>query len=76
MNNIITEIRGIIEQSRNKAIRSVDFERVLMYHSIGKKIFEEEQEGKDRADYGKRLIKTIAKELEPEFGSGFSARQL
>ena len=76
MNKIITEIRQIIEQAQNKAIRSVNFERVLMYHSIGKKIFEEDQEGKDRAKYGKQLIKTIAKELEPEFGSGFSARIL
>ena len=76
MNKIIKEIRHIIEKSRINAIRSVNFERVLMYHSIGKKIFEEEQGGKKRAGYGKRLIKTIAKEIEPEFGSGFSVRIL
>lgn len=76
MRNIILEIRKIIEQSRNKAIRSVNFERVLMYHSIGEKILNEEQGGKERADYGKQLIKTLAKELEPEYGSGFSVRIL
>ena len=76
MKNIVSEIRQIIEQSRNNAIRSVNFERVLMYHSIGEKILEEEQGGKARAKYGKQLIKTLANELEPEFGSGFSVRIL
>jgi predicted nuclease of restriction endonuclease-like (RecB) superfamily len=47
-----------------------------MHWHIGKRIFEEEQEGKDRADYGKYLTEYIAKELEPEFGSGFSKRQI
>ena len=43
---------------------------------MGKRIFEEEQQGKDRADYGSYLIKNLAKQLQPEYGSGFSARQL
>jgi predicted nuclease of restriction endonuclease-like (RecB) superfamily len=47
-----------------------------MYWDIGKRIFEEEQEGKDRADYGKYLTEYIANELEPEYGSGFSKRQI
>lgn len=76
MKNIVSEIRQIIEQSKNNAIRSVNFERVLMYQSIGEKILEEEQGGKARAEYGKQLIKTLANELEPEFGSGFSVRIL
>ena len=72
----IAEIKEIIAQSRERAIRSVDFQRVLMYWHIGKSIFEEEQHGKERADYGDYLIKNLAKELEPEYGSGFSYRQL
>ena len=47
-----------------------------MYWNIGKRIFEEEQEGKDRAEYGSYLLKRLALELEPEYGSGFSVRQL
>ena len=43
---------------------------------MGKRIFEEEQQGKDCADYGAYLIKNLAKQLEPEYGSGFSIRQL
>ena len=58
------------------AIRSVDFNRVQMYWNIGRRIVEEEQHGKERADYGTYLIKNLAKELEPEYGSGFGVRQL
>lgn len=73
---IITDIKSIITQSRDSAIRAVDHQRTLMYWHIGKRIFEEEQEGKERAEYGKYLIKHLAEQLQPEFGSGFSSRQL
>jgi len=39
-------------------------------------IFQEEQLEKERAEYGKYLTEYIAKELEPEYGSGFSKRQI
>ena len=73
---IITDIKIIIAQSKDKAIRAVDHERTLMYWHIGRRIFEEEQAGKDRADYGSYLIKLLSEQLQPEFGSGFSHRQL
>lgn len=47
-----------------------------MYWHIGKRIFEEEQEGKERAEYGTFLIKYLSEQLQPEFGSGFSTRQI
>lgn len=47
-----------------------------MYWNIGKRIFEEEQQGKNRADYGSYLIKYLSKKIVPEYGSGFSVRQL
>lgn len=74
--SIIQDIRQIIHRSREHAIRAVDFQRVLMYWHIGQRIFEQEQQGQKRADYGSYLIKILAKELEPEFGSGFGRRQL
>ena len=72
----VGEIRTIIDNARSAAIRSVDFNRVQMYWNIGRRIVEEEQHGKERADYGTYLIKNLAKELEPEYGSGFGVRQL
>ncbi len=76
MKDLVSEIRSIIETSRSNAVRSVDFCRVQMYWQIGRRIVEEEQGGSARAEYGKSLIKNLAKELEPEFGSGFGKRQL
>jgi predicted nuclease of restriction endonuclease-like (RecB) superfamily len=73
---IIYEIQAIIATARDRAIRSVDTERVLMYWRIGKVIFEEDQHGKERAGYGVFLIKSLSESLQPQFGSGFSVRQL
>lgn len=73
---LIQQIQSIIANSKDRAIRSVDFERVMMYWQIGKVIFEEEQEGEERAEYGKFLIKSLSETLQPQFGSGFSIRQL
>lgn len=74
--SLLNDVREIISAARTQAVRSVDSCRVQMYWHIGRRIFEEEQLGKDRADYGTYLIKNLAKQLEPEYGSGFSYRQL
>ena len=44
--------------------------------AIGQRIVEKEQQGKERADYGTYLIKRLAQEIAPEYGSGFGERQL
>lgn len=75
-NLIADDIRHIINDARANAVRSVDFCRVQMYWRIGQRIVEEEQGGNIRAEYGAKLIKNLAAQLEPEFGSGFSYRQL
>jgi len=75
-NSFISEIKNIIQDAKSNAIRSVDFIRVQMYWRLGERIFIEEQQEKQRADYGTYLIRNLAKQIEPEFGSGFSARQL
>jgi predicted nuclease of restriction endonuclease-like (RecB) superfamily len=74
--SIIPDIKAIIAAAKDKAIRAVDSERTLMYWNIGKRIFEEEQQGKDRAEYGEYLTQFIAQQLEPEYGSGYSKRQI
>ena len=74
--NILNQIQSIIANAQARAIRSVDTERVLMYWQIGKVIFEEEQQGKERAEYGEFLKKSLANALEPQYGTGFLYRQL
>ena len=51
----VNDVRSIIESARESAVRSVDTCRVKMYWEIGCRIFEEEQLGKERADYGTYL---------------------
>ena len=72
----ISDIRTIILSARESAIRSVDTIRVQMYWKLGERIFIEEQKGQDRAEYGAYLLQNVALEIEKEFGSGFSVRQL
>ena len=74
--SLIQDLRQIIETARANAVHSVDFCRVQMYWNLGQRIFEEEQQGKERADYGAYIVKTLAKNLEKEYGSGFGVRQL
>jgi len=70
------DMREIILSARNNAVRSVEFTRLMMYWHLGERIFVEEQRGQERAEYGEYLIRDMSKELETEFGSGFSMRQL
>ena len=48
--SIPSDIKAIIAQSKNKAIRTIDHQPTLIYRHTGKHIFEEKQEGKNRAD--------------------------
>ncbi len=74
--NLTKDIQNLINTSQETAIKAVDTQRVILYWNIGKRIFEEVQDKKDRADYGKHVIKTLSFELEPIYGSGYSYRQL
>ncbi|EFK56409.1 DUF1016 N-terminal domain-containing protein [Sphingobacterium spiritivorum] len=73
---IISDIKAIISQSKDVTIRAIDHQRTLMYWHIGKRIFKEEQEGKDRADYGTFLIKYLSDQLQPELEVGFQSGKL
>ena len=66
MEPLYQDARQIIEDARKNAVRSVDFNRVLMYWNLGQRIFEEEQQGKKRADYGTYLTKELSRRLVPD----------
>ncbi|MEY5042175.1 MAG: hypothetical protein RLZZ414_1734 [Bacteroidota bacterium] len=73
---LLNKIIILIEDTKEKAIRSIDFHRVQLNWYIGRYIFEEEQNGNNRAEYGKYLIKYLSKNIEPIYGSSYSVRQL
>ena len=75
-NNYINEIKKILKNARQKAYTAVNSAMVKAYWEIGRRIVEEEQRGKERAEYGKEIVKNLSKELTEEFGKGFSRRTL
>ena len=74
--DFIQEIKQIVTNARQKAYVAINSAMVEAYWLMGKRIVEQEQEGKGRADYGSRLLKSLSKELTAEFGKGFSVGSL
>ena len=75
-NNYISEIKKILKDARQKAYTAVNSAMVEAYWEIGRRIVEEEQNGKERAEYGKEILQNLSKELTEEFGKGYSYRTL
>lgn len=73
---VIDDVKQIIINGRNIAYGAVNRALLLTYWNIGRRIIEVEQDGKQRADYGKQLIKVLSDVLTKEFGKGFSERNL
>lgn len=73
---LIDDVRRIIRDGQQSAYSSINVAMIHTYWSIGKRIVEQEQQGKGRAEYGKLIISTLAEKLTVEFGSGFSSRNL
>ena len=73
---LIAELRNLIQSARHAAATTVNTLQVLTNFEIGRRIVEHEQQGKDRAEYGNLLMRTLAERLTEEFGRGFSKRNL
>lgn len=75
-NNYINEVKEILKSARQKAYNTINSVMVEAYWKIGRRIVEEEQSGRERAEYGKEIIKNLSKELTEEFGKGFGERNI
>ena len=73
---LITDLASLIEQGRTAAVRYVNTALVTTYWLMGRRIVEYEQKGKERAEYGEALLKKISADLTPQFGKGFTERNL
>ena len=74
--DIYQEIHELLHKARQNIISNVNYTMTKTYFLIGKRIVEEEQDGNKRAEYGKKLIKTLSEKLTKEFGKGFSETNL
>ncbi|MBE0492595.1 MAG: DUF1016 domain-containing protein [Sulfurospirillum sp.] len=75
-NDLYLNIKNILQSARDNAYRQVNFIMVEAYWNIGQQIVEEEQNGKDRAEYGSYLIKELSSKLSKDFGKGFTQQNL
>ena len=74
--DIYQEIHDLLHKARQDIISNVNYTMTKTYFLIGKRMVEEEQNGNKRAEYGKKLMKTLSEKLTKEFGRGFSQRNL
>ena len=74
--SVIRDIKDIISSGREQAYNVANKAIVLTYWHIGKRIVEQEQNGKERAEYGKALLEVLADELIKEYGKSYSKRNL
>jgi hypothetical protein len=69
-------IRSLVLSARQSAARGANLLQVCTNCAIGRRIFQQEQQGADRAQYGKELVRELATRLTCEFGNGFSITNL
>ena len=73
--SLITDLRTLINEARNKVALIINTEITLLYWHIGKRI-NEEVLGNQRAEYGKQIVSTVSTQLTKEYGRGFELRNL
>ncbi len=76
INTLYDTINQIIEQARNSVYRTANFTMVQAYWNIGRAIVEEEQNGKERAEYGKQVLQQLSKKLTTKYKKGFDESNL
>ena len=72
----LSDLRNIVETARRRGYEAVNQVIVICNWLIGRRIVEQEQNGKERAEYGKNVIKQASEFLTTEFGKGFSVTNL
>lgn len=73
---IFQQVAELLQNARQQVLRTVNSTMTITYFEIGRIIVEEEQNGKDRAEYGKQLLQSLSQQLTKEFGKGFSVDNL
>ena len=75
-NIFIRDLRTIVSAARDASYRMANLMQVAQNWLIGRRIVEQEQQGKIRAEYGKHVVELASQVLTKEFGQGFSETQI
>ncbi len=73
---LFQQVVALLQNARLQVLRTVNSTMTYTYFEIGRMIVEEEQNGKEKAEYGKQILKGLSGQLTKEFGKGFSVRNL
>lgn len=69
---LFERISALIDEARQRVVTTVNVAEVYTKYSIGQYIVEDEQQGKDRAQYGKQVLQNLSAKLTERFGDGWS----
>ena len=70
--SLFGRVVALIEEARQKVATVANLAQVYTNYEIGRQIVEEEQGGKRRAEYGKKIIEDLSLRLTQRFGRGWS----
>ena len=72
----VNDLRTIVSAARDASYRMANLMQVAQNWLIGRRIVEQEQQGKIRAEYGKHVVELASQVLTKEFWQGFSETQI
>ena len=72
----ISGIRVLLVEARQSVVKQVNATMIKTYYEIGRRIVEQEQQGKEVANYGDYILVRLSESLSGSFGKGFSKRNL
>jgi hypothetical protein len=75
-NDLVNQIKGLIFKAREYIEKQVNITMLMTYWNVGQAIVDHEQGGYQKAEYGKRLLKNLSRELTRQLGKGFSVSNL
>lgn len=73
---LFQQVVVLLQNAQQQVLRTVNSTMTYTYFEIGRMIVEEEQNGKERAEYGKQILRGLSQQLTKEFGKGFSLSSL
>lgn len=76
LNSMVNDIKSILNKARENAYVSINQNILYSNWQIGRRIVEEEQNGKERADYGAQLLKALSQQLVSDIGKEYNVRNL
>ena len=76
LEQLCTNSIRLVEYMRSAAVSQIDYVQIITYFILGKWIVEEQQNGQDRASYGKKIINHLSERMCAEFDRGFSRSTL